>query len=508
MKTIPSILHENAIRWPDRPALIASSGGKDTTRTFAELEAEADDFAELLLRRGVQSGDYVLVFVPMSLELYTTLLGIFRIGATAIFIDPSAGISHINACCAELPIRAMIAVRTVRWLRPFVRGLRKIRIVLRPSDHSVHDATKSLPSYPDAETPALITFTSGSTGQPKAAVRSHHFLIAQHEALKASISLQDGERDLTTLPVFVLANLASGVTSILPDARISHPGSIHAARLAAQAVRLQPNRTGGSPAFYQRLQTTPDMLKGFRKIYMGGAPVFPSLLRAIQNLAPDADVTAVYGSTEAEPIAHISCREITEGDWHRMRSGDGLLAGKPVSEIRLRIVKDQWGESVHAPTALMTNECGEILVSGDHVIKGYLHGRGDSETKVSIDGEIWHRTGDAGYMDQDGRLWLLGRCSAAVHGKSGTIYPFAVECIAMTFPAVRRAAFVAIPDLRILAIELIPGSNASVELQSLRRVIGENLIDEIRTLPQIPVDRRHNAKVDYPALRKRLGIRG
>jgi acyl-CoA synthetase (AMP-forming)/AMP-acid ligase II len=235
----------------------------------------------------------------------------------------------------------------------------------------------------------LITFTSGGTGAPKAAVRTHRFLIAQHEALKNSISLEPGERDLTTLPIFVLANLASGITSVLPDAKISHPGSVNVEPLAKQVRRLKPTRTGGSPAFYQRLAAQPSILRDFRKIYTGGAPVFPSFLQKLQNLAPQSQIVAVYGSTEAEPIAHIKCSEITASDWQAMREGKGLLAGPTIPEIRLRIVPDQWGKEVLIQAPVPEGETGEILVTGDHVLKSYLRGQGatqDISTQVAASG--------------------------------------------------------------------------------------------------------------------------
>src|SRR5205807_4714256 len=89
----------------------------------------------------------------------------------------------------------------------------------------------------EADTPALLTFTSGSTGQPKAAVRTHGFLLAQHRALERSLRLQPGEIDLTTLPIFLLANLASGVTSVVPNADLRYPGSIDPSRVVAQIRR-------------------------------------------------------------------------------------------------------------------------------------------------------------------------------------------------------------------------------------------------------------------------------
>src|SRR5207247_8700736 len=104
------------------------------------------------------------------------------------------------------------------------------------------------------DTPAIVTFTSGSTGEPKAVVRTHGFLIAQHRALVESLGLAPGEVDLTTLPVFLLANLASGVTSVIPDADLRAPGAIAPAPVLEQIRAPRPTRTLASTASLDRLQ--------------------------------------------------------------------------------------------------------------------------------------------------------------------------------------------------------------------------------------------------------------
>jgi len=505
MSTIPEILRENAARWPDREAIVATRAGRDFTVTFSDLERRAALFAGKLHEHGIRPGDPVLVFVPMSIELYVALLGIFRLGAVAVFLDPSAGMRHINACCGRLPPRALISVLPLRLIRPFVSGLRRIPRVFAPPS-ALAGAGDNLPPMPSPDDAALITFTSGSTGQPKAAVRTHQFLIAQHAALKGAICLEEGERDLTTLPIFVLANLASGITSILPDAKISRPGSVDSARVGRQISRLRPTRTGGSPAFYQRLLAVPESLAGFRKIYTGGAPVFPSFLQKLQAAVPKADVVAVYGSTESEPIAHISCKEIASSDWEAMSSGRGLLVGRPIPQIQLRVIPDQWGKPMADFTPQLPGCIGEIVVTGDHVLKGYLQDRGNEETKIRINGETWHRTGDAGHLDETGRLWLVGRCSARIRDEQGILYPFTVECIAMTFASVRRAAVVQKDGERILIIEAPPSFQ---DIDHLRTACAPARITRICKVAQIPVDARHNAKIDYRRLERLIReIRG
>ena len=498
---------------PQQAAIIAARG----SLTFAELDAASRRAAAMLQRDGLRAGEPVLIFEPMSAELYVALLAVFRLGAVAMFLDPSAGRAHLEACCALQPPRALIARDRAHLLRLRSAALRRIPLNYSigwpvPGARRWAAREKCAPLAEDAacesETPALLTFTSGSTGQPKAAVRTHGFLLAQHAVLARSIALEPGEVDLATLPVFVLANLASGLTTVLPDANLRRVGDIAAAPVLRQIAAHGVTRCAASPAFFERLLTGDRAaLAGMKKLYTGGAPVFPRLLDALRAACPAAEVHAVYGSTEAEPIAHLEARELSAADRAAMLSGGGLPAGVPVPEIQLRILRTDWGhpiapltvDELNAMTA-SPDEAGEIVVTGPHVLRGYLHGRGDEETKFRAAGEVWHRTGDAGCLNTQGRLWLLGRCAAKVPDARGTLWPFAVETVAMNHPAVRRAALVAEHGRRLLVIE------AADLPEGLRESLTWAQLDEIRPLPRLPVDRRHNAKIDYPALRRLLRV--
>jgi acyl-CoA synthetase (AMP-forming)/AMP-acid ligase II len=252
-----------------------------------------------------------------------------------------------------------------------------------------------------------------------------------------------------------------------------------------------------------------DRLDGLRRIYTGGAPVFPRLLDKVASVAPAASIVAVYGSTEAEPIAAIDRREITAEDRVAMQQGAGLLAGPPASSIHVRILPDRWGTPVTVPNgetierqALGSTGIGEIVVSGEHVIGGYLDGAGDEQTKIHDGDRVWHRTGDAGYFDRRDRLWLLGRCAAKVGDGDGVLYPFAVECAASDVPGLRRSAFVQHEGRRLLVIEV---ENQAVDVrEALMRRLAWAHLDHVLRVEQVPVDHRHNAKIDYTALEELL----
>ena len=504
---VARLLRARALEAPERPAIIERGG----SISFAEFDAAAAAGAAMLAARGVLPGARVLLLGPMSIDLYVAIVAIFRIGATVVFVDPSAGIAHLTACVTRVRPDAFIGIgraHLLRFMSPALRAvpcklmLHRLVAAARVAGTCTH--YQEVPLVCSPVTPAIITFTSGSTGEPKAAVRTHGFLLAQHRALADMLRLWPGSVDLTTLPIVALANLASGVTTIVPAANLRAPGEIDPGPVLDQIRRLQPDSTVASPALLERLTDRDERLPHLRRIFTGGAPVFPSLLDRVARAAPAASIVAVYGSTEAEPIATLDRTAITHADRLAMHGGAGVLAGAPSASVSLRILPDRWGHplafgdaAAFERRALAPGCPGEIVVSGDHVLRGYLGGIGDEETKVQVGGTIWHRTGDAGYLDAHGRLWLLGRCGARVEGRGGVTYPLAVECAASSVPGLRRSAFVQRSGRRLLAIEAAEPERVRAQLKC---ELAWAALTDVLPIHKIPVDHRHNAKVDYRAL--------
>ena len=514
---IAKVLQEQSAQYGESPALIETVRGRDRELNFRALESAAARLAGFLDRQGIFAGDRVLILHPMSIELYEFLIALFRIGAVAMFLDPSAGREYVERCLRIAPPKAFFGSAKAHLLRLWIPGLRRVeqnfcsRLVAGTMRISLDIGGPEMAAFAPAEdeTPALITFTSGSTGEPKAAERTHGFLLAQHRAMQAALQLRAGTFDLTTLPMFVLANLASGVTSVLPNADMRRPGSISAGPVLRQLQRLPITTMAASPALAARLtvecRKQSLRIECMERVFLGGAPVFPEDLRRARAVFPNAEITAVYGSTEAEPIAEVSLSSISQSDFEAMETGRGLLSGAPIGSIDLCIVRSRWSEPIEdldprqfAALCLEPETIGEIVVSGGHVLRGYLNGEGDGETKFRCGGKVWHRTGDLGRLDASGRLWLMGRASAAIEDHRGTIYPFAVECAAQQVPGVRRSALAGVDGRRILVVE----AASRQTIDGLRSRLAWAKLDEIHRLPSIPTDKRHNAKVDYVALRR------
>jgi len=459
---------ETARQEGDRTAIIAGDGDRIG---FAELARRSGRLAASWQRQGIGRGDRVLVAMPVGVALYTAIAALWRLGAVVVFPEPAMGLAGIRAAVEIATPRATVLGGIYRILPLLVPALLGVRLRLT-MDFS-HDGDLMGDVGPDS--PALISFTSGSTGRPKAIVRSHGFLAAQNDELAPLLApTRPDETDLVVFPVFVVANLALGVTSVLPNWRLSRPDAAEAGQIAEHVGHHKVTRLLVQPSVAEVIAGGGTSLP-VHTLFIGGGPVFPDLLERLVARLPRTDIVSVYGSTEAEPIAHQALADISAEQWAAMKSGSGLLAGRPSTGTQLRIIDN------------------EIVVTGQHVNQGYLGGIGDAENKVCIDGQVWHRTGDAGRVDANGFVWLRGRLSA----RSGTIYPFEAEIAARSWPGVRRAALVP-GTVPMLAIE---GSEPAGGLwQRNAETIGIERVMPMR----IPLDRRHRSKVDYVALGRRL----
>ncbi|MEQ1670496.1 MAG: AMP-binding protein, partial [Hyphomicrobium sp.] len=303
MNLINAFVTEALLR-PDQSAVV---DGKGRSISFGDLTARSNYLAAAWRDIGIRPGDRLLFAMKISIDLYIGLAAAWRIGAVVVFPEPALGLKGLRHAARVTKPKAFVSSGFYRLLGWAVPELRALPLRLTPRARSIADVpVEDL----GLQHPALISFTSGSTGLPKAIVRSHGFLAAQNarvaELLRPS---REGEIDLVAFPVFVVANLALGVTSVLPNWNVRKHDSASARSVAAHITRYGVTRVLVPPSICERLAALQPM-PPLSAVFTGGGPVFPGLMKRLANKLPAADIVAVYGSTEAEPISHLHGRDI------------------------------------------------------------------------------------------------------------------------------------------------------------------------------------------------------
>ena len=378
----------------------------------------------------------------------------------------------------------------------------------------------------DTTDPALITFTGGSTGTPKGADRTHGFLAAQHEVLERNVDLATDDLCLTNLPIVVLHGLGRGTTTILPPPALAQDPRVDGVWLHDLLDEMRVAVMAVSPAPIDGLARSRrrSPVNSVRHVYTGGGPVLPELIERIQPILPQATFTAIFGSTEAEPIAHARAGDVM----HRrdeLRSRGGIWIGQPVSDIQSRVIRSTSGPVEIAPGTCLSDWTvrdgapGELIVAGPHVNRHYFRNP-DAErtTKIRDEaGTTWHRTGDIVRSDGEGGYWLLGRLGADIRLGDKRVWPLEIETRLSDHPDIARAAVVtpqfdgAQREFRnasaVVAVEPTPGRPRGAARHAALEILARSGLDallEVRTLEHIPVDKRHGTKIDSDTLRDTL----
>ncbi|NNJ12492.1 AMP-binding protein [Chloroflexales bacterium ZM16-3] len=565
---IARYLPQMAAERPDQVAVVVGGGrnraGKVIYRSlsFAELNQVSDRYAWGLAGVGIRRGVRVLLLVPAGLPLISLTFALFKVGAVPIMIDPAMGRRNLAQCIEECQPEAMVGVPRGHLARlTFPHAFRSVRrsVMVGSRYIPLGDVNLAALSAPirapfliervAADELAAILFTTGSTGVPKGVLYEYGMFEAQIRLLRQLYAIEPGEVEMPAFPLFALFNVALGATSAIPPIDPVRPASCDPAAVIEFMRDQQVTSTFGSPAIWEKVTaycvaqgiTVPTL----RRVLMAGAPVPPHLHERFRRiLSPSADTHTPYGATEALPIASASGREVLAALAERNDPTAGTCVGRTVPEATLKIIRisdepiPTWDDSL----ALPPGHVGEICVKGPSVTKAYVN-RPQSTALAKIrDGEtLWHRMGDLGYLDDQGRLWFYGRKSHRVETAAGPLYTEPVELVFNQHPAVFRSALVGVrsrgsgvgsrppdsrlptPDSRLATPDSrlptpdsrLPTPVVIVELRKdmapKNTAARERLFAELRALgaahpmtagidrfmihPAFPVDIRHNAKI-------------
>jgi acyl-CoA synthetase (AMP-forming)/AMP-acid ligase II len=362
---------------------------------------------------------------------------------------------------------------------------------------------------------AAILFTSGSTGPPKGAIYTHGTFAAQVDTLRDMYDIRPGEIDLPTFPLFALFAPALGMTALIPQMDFTRPGTVSPRKILGPVAEYSATTMFGSPALLNRVGrygvkhgTT---LSSLKRIISAGAPVPAAVLERFAALLPaDAEIFTPYGATEALPVSSIGSREVLSETGAMTGEGHGVCVGHPVASISLAIIPitdapvDTWSDDLVLPVW----EVGEIAVRGPQVSSAYIN-RPEATRLAKIPdpaGGVWHRMGDVGYLDNNGRIWFCGRKAHRVVTSKCTLFTIPVEGVFNTHTKVFRTALVGLGPMGsqqpVLCVELETKAGLP-EQEQIRKELLElgsrypntKNIQKILFHPSFPVDIRHNAKI-------------
>lgn len=502
---IYQIFEAMAIRYPDHPAIIEDN----KVVTYSGLRQLIVDYSAYLTSKRISKGDRVMVFVPMGIEMYKVVLSLFSIGAITVFLDEWVSWKRLNICCALADCKGFIGNPMIRFLGLFSSEVRKIPIKLNVKTSK--KGSNNLVTEVEESHPALITFTTGSTGTPKAALRSHGFLYSQFKVLKDEINTLPETVFMTTLPILVLINLGCGITTVLPDKQDRKPDQMRPEIVLKLLIKHQVIGMVTSPALVIKLAEylliSKTNLPMLQKIFVGGAPVFPIYARNLIQAFEQIKIGVFYGSTEAEPISSIDANSIA-ADEAMTSLRAGLPAGFVNQHIQLKIIEYiptelNW-EAIHEIKESSLARPGEIIVSGPHVLDKYFKNESAFKRNKIIDanGNCWHRTGDSGYLDKENRLFLTGRCDQLIYCKDVVLCPFIYEAKLLDIAGIRSGTLIQWNDEILFVIEIKETADSDSIVSQINTWNPNHF--PIKIVSQIPRDPRHQSKTDYGALKLML----
>lgn len=504
---------------------------KYATQTFADLELQTSSIAAGLQQMGIQPGMRIVMLVKFGPEFISLVFALLKVGAVVVLIDPGMGRKNLIRCLEQSQPDGFVAIPAAHAIRMLLRRRfpkarfnvtvgPRLGILPKPTLKQLQGTPSALykPPATKPEDEAAVIFTTGSTGPPKGVLYTHKTFNSQIDQLVSHYAIEPGGRDLSGFPLFGLFNAVMGTTTVIPDMDPTRPADVDPQRLLDAIDQWEINQAFGSPALWTTVGRWASKhgrtAKSLRRVFSAGAPVPPRVLESMQALMDgQGEMFTPYGATEALPVASIESREVLEETAERCNRGEGTCVGHRLSGIQWKVIAIDEGpiQRMDQVRELPSGSIGELMVSGDVVTERYVTRVDQNALHKVADGEtIWHRMGDVGYLDDQGRFWCCGRKSHRVQTAGAVLYTEPCEAIYNTHPHIYRSALVGVGpaggQTPVIVVEPWPEhkpSNPMAEEQLAAQLRGlgkehsvTRSIDSILIYPKrLPTDIRHNSKI-------------
>ncbi len=459
-----TVLNAQALRYPDR--LAAVSGTRRLS--YRELDRRSDRLANALRARGLEYGDRVAMHLENSIEFVEAFYGMAKAGGIMVLVNTRLTAREIAVILSSSrpkfylfdPARRQVVVEATKGVNDIALVASTATSEVDPTIAALIDegAAERPPALPPEVEDLLYSYTSGTTGTPKGAVRTHGGFHVQHGLMNVvQWELQPGDKVLAMSPLSVGTGLArlgnalgvGGTLVILPK--------FDAAAMADAVEREKITVAGMVPTIIRltlsEIRRAPERFKSLRVVVSTGEAFPVELKSEFLALLPNIRLHSFYALTEAGAVTNLDPEE---------QLTHPASVGRVCAGVEVRIVDDKRNDVAQGETGEIAVRCGE---PGRYItMRCYLDPAASAESLV--DG--WVFTGDMGYFDADGFLYLVDRKKDMIVSGGFNIYSREVELALLSHTAVLDAAVIGAPDATfgesvVAVVELRPGAIASAD---------------------------------------------
>lgn len=436
-------LERSARSTPDAVALIEPA----RSLAYAELDARANRFAHLLMDAGVRRGDRVVIALENSVKFVAAYFGVMKAGAVAVPLpagprsdrlvravqDCSPAACIVDAATAseavgEHPLAKVPAMFVLNRLgapppavgRPLLEALARVSA----ADPGVRTIDQDL---------AAIIYTSGSTGEPRGVMLTHRNIVANTRSIVSYLQLTAHDRVMCVLPFYYVYGLSLLHTHVAVGGAVVIDNRFAFPNVVLKAMR-EHRVTGfaGVPSTFALLLHRSNVgsvsLPDLRYVTQAGGGMPPARIQEWLERGPQTDFYVMYGATEASA-------RLTYLEPARLREKLGSI-GRAIPNVEILVVRDDG-------TPASPREVGELVARGANISCGYWN---DPEETAGKFGPLGYRTGDLGYADEDGYLFLVGRRNDMIKVGAHRVGAKEIEDVLNGHPAVHEVAVVSAPD--------------------------------------------------------------
>lgn len=526
---VVKLIEEQAQKTPHKKAVIFPEKNKTSFYTFEKLMANCNSLSHNFEKKKITKGTKVLLFVKPSLNFSVITFSLFKLGAVPIFIDPGIGLSNLLRAIDKtkpqvfitetkgLILKALFSkwfksVKQTFCTRDFLT-LQSIESILR---------TKTTPTkkhkvkLTEADT-ASILFTSGGTGKPKGVIYTHGMFLEQIKLLKKEFQYTGDDRDLPGFPLFSLMTMAMGVTSVIPELDPRKPSLCNPQKIVKNILDHEVTTMAGSPAIWEKVGLYcikhSIKLKTVRALIMFGAPVPKRLHKIFKKILPNGTSYTPYGATECLPVSNISAHSLEKTKLPKNFKHRAICVGKAIAQTKIKIIKEHSSKDlkISQTKELAPYDIGEIIIQGAQASPSYFEEEEETRlSKIKDKGLFWHKMGDLGFLDHEKRLWFCGRSKHKIKTSQKEYYSIPTELVFNGHKEIKKTALIGLhindkitPALVVERYDrktrFSPNKKKLFKEELLKLAKSHTETDKITQFfvhKSLPVDRRHNIKID------------